>query len=340
MNFKQISYEERLIIEHLYNKQNKGVVEIAKELNRNKGSISREIKLGLVSLLTTQLENYVEYSALKAQKKRNQNSKNRGSEIKIINRTDIKDFIDNEIKIKNSPEVISFKLKTDHNFKLCFKTIYNYIDKKVLKSKRLNLICGNYRVKRNKKEETERSRKMKIGRMISDRPQEIETRENIGHWEMDLVEGVKGGKVLLVLSERKTRKEIIRLLENKTSEQVVSALNSIEKNIGFTEFINTFQTITSDNGREFTNFEEIEKSITGEKRTSLYYANAYSSWQRGTNENINKMIRRWLPKKTSFDKLTNDDIKKIEDYINNYPRKMFNFKSSNEVYSGELKKSS
>ena len=255
----------------------------------------------------------MEYSAVKAQKKRDERSRNKGTEVKIKDRPDIKNFIDNEIKIKNSPEVICHKLKIDLNFKLCFKTIYNYIDSKVLLSKRTNLICGKYKNRNKvKKEETERSRKRKIGRMISDRPEEIEKRETLGHWEMDLVEGVKGGKFLLVLSERKTRKEIIELIDNKSTNEVARALNKIESNLCNIDFTQIFKTITSDNGREFSNYEEIEKScISGEKRTSLYYANAYSSWQRGTNENINKMIRRWLPKGTSFNKLTNEDVKKI-----------------------------
>jgi len=178
--------------------------------------------------------------------------------------------------------------------------------------------------------------------MISDRPKEIDLRKEIGHWEMDLVEGKRDSdkQVLLVLTERVSRKEIIELLPNKEQESVIKALNRIEKREGVVNFRNKFQTITTDNGSEFLNYEGIEKSYTKSKktRTRQYFANAYCSWQRGSNENQNKLIRRFLPKGTSFKNLTKSYVKKIEDWMNNYPRKMFDFKSPNEIYDEYLGK--
>ena len=110
--------------------------------------------------------------------------------------------------------------------------------------------------------------------------------------------------------------------------------------MGVKKFRKTFKTITTDNGGEFRNCRKIEKSYTGSKkaRTKQYYEDSYSSWQRGTNENINKMIRSFLPKETSFEKLTKEEVKRIEKWINNYPRKILKFKTSEEYYEEEMKK--
>ena len=158
---------------------------------------------------------------------------------------------------------------------------------------------------------------------------------------MDLVEGLKGQKepYLLVLSERKTRKEIIELIPNKSAESVAKALDRIERQLGVIKFREIFKTITTDNGTEFRSWKLIGKSYTGSKktRTTQYFADAYSSWQRGTNENINKMIRRFLPKGTSFKGLKQEDVKRIEKWINNYPRKILKFKTSEEYYEEQIK---
>ena len=342
--FKQITLEDRLLIEHLSNKQNKNITEIAEEIGKNKGSISREIKIGLVKLLNSDLSYRIEYSAYVAQKKRDYNSSAKGANLKIGKDIELSKYIDAEIKNKISPEVIAEKIKNNESFntKICYKTIYNYIDDGVLISSRKDLICGKYRSSKKKyKIEKAITTQSKEGRRITDRPKEVESRNEVGHWEMDLVEGTKNnkGKVLLVLSDRMFRREIIELLPNKKQESVINALNRIERRFSVKGFREEFKSITTDNGREFLDFKGIEKSYTGSKikRTSQYFATAYCSWQRGTNENINKMIRRFLPKGTSFDNLTNKEVKEIEKYINTYPRKMFKFKSAKEMHETYIK---
>jgi IS30 family transposase len=288
------------------------------------------------------IEIYV-YSAEVGQKKNEENETAKGTNLKIGNDMKLASFVEKEIKEeKSSPEVIEYKIKqAGFSTTLCYKTIYNYIDKEILEVKRKDLTYGNYNKKEDKKEESDRIKPNKEGKTIHDRPEEIKTREEIGHWEMDLVEGLKGKKepYLLVLSERKTRKEIIELIPNKEAKSVAKALDRIERKIGVVKFRETFKTITTDNGSEFRNWKIIEKSYTGSKktRTTQYFADAYSSWQRGTNENINKMIRRFLPKGTSFKGLKQEDVKRIERWINNYPRKIFKFKTSEEYYEEEIK---
>lgn len=341
--WKQLSWQERILIEHLYNVQKQNYTQIAKELGKHRTTISREVKLGIMELESS-YNTVWKYCAEVAERNNMLNETAKGPMLKIGNDIKLAKYIEDQIQIKMSPEVIAHKIKTQEHFKikLHWKTIYNYIDKRILNTTRSELTYGSYITKVKKKKEENSVRKYnKKGKTIHDRPEEINTRETIGHWEMDLVEGLKGNKepYLLVLSERKTRKEIIRIIPDKSNVSVKKALDNIEKELGVVKFREIFKTITTDNGSEFLNWEAIEKSYTGCKktRTKQYFADAYSSWQRGTNENINKMIRRFLPKGTSFKKLTKQEVIRIEQWINNYPRKMFNFKSSLEIYEEELK---
>ena len=341
--FKQLTYKDRVKIETLYNDEHLNYTQIGKILGKHRTTISRDIKLGLVELETSYLPVW-KYCAEVAQRKNEENETAKGTNLKIGKDMKLANFIEKEIKEeKSSPEVIEYKIKKGKfSTTLCFKTIYNYIDKQILEIERKDLTYGKYIKKEEKeKEESERIKPNKEGKTIHDRPKEIETREEIGHWEMDLVEGLRGEKepYLLVLSERKTRKEIIELIPNKEAKSVGKVLDKIERKLGVVKFRETFKTITTDNGAEFRNWKIIEKSYTGSKRarTSQYFADAYCSWQRGTNENINKMIRRFLPKGTSFKKLTQEEVKRIEKWINNYPRKILKFKTSEEYYQEEMK---
>lgn len=342
--FKQLTYKDRIKIETLYNDQKLSYTQIGKILGKHRTTISREIKLGLVELETSYLPVW-KYCAEVGQRKNKENETAKGTYLKIGTDIRLANFIETQIKEeKTSPEVISYKIKQGKfSTTLCFKTIYNYIDKEIIEVKRKDLVYGNYSKKDDNKlqEESEFLKANKEGKTIHDRPKEIESREELGHWEMDLVEGLKGQKepYLLVLSERKTRREIIELIPNKFAKSVSKALDRIEKEIGVVKFRETFKTITTDNGAEFRNWKSIEQSYTGSKkaRTTQYYADAYSSWQRGTNENINKMIRRFLPKGTSFKGLKQEDVKRIEKWINQYPRKILKFKTSEEYYREELK---
>ena len=342
-NFKQLTYKDRVKIETLYNDQHLNYTQIGDILGKHRTTISRDIKLGLIELETSYLPVW-KYCAEVAQRKNEENETAKGTNLKIGNNIKLANFIEKEIKEeKSSPEVIEYKIKqSKFTTTLCYKTIYNYIDKEILDIKRKDSTYGKYeKDEKNKKEESDYLKPNKEGKTIHDRPKEIETREIIGHWEMDLVEGLKGQKepYLLVLSERKIRKEIIELIPDKSAKSVGKALDRIERQLGVRKFRETFKTITTDNGAEFRNWETIERSYTGskKKRTNQYFADAYSSWQRGTNENINKMIRRFLPKKTSFKGLKQEDIKRIEKWINNYPRKIFKFKTSEEYYQEEIK---
>ena len=126
-----------------------------------------------------------------------------------------------------------------------------------------------------------------------------------------------------------TREEIIIKIKGKKTEYVVKAINQLERKYG-KRFYKKFKTITFDNGTEFMDYEGMEKScLRKEKRTKIYYAHPYCSGERGSNENNNRVIRRWIPKGTKIDDISNKFIKEIESWLNDYPRAMFDYKSSN-----------
>jgi IS30 family transposase len=128
-----------------------------------------------------------------------------------------------------------------------------------------------------------------------------------------------------------TREEKIYKLADRTSQSVLDKINELEREIGYTAFRNKFKTITCDNGVEFTKHKEIEHSCTTENiRTSLYFCHPFCSCERGSNENANKLIRKYIPKGCDIGSYTDDDIKRIENLINNYPRRLFNGLSTNQ----------
>ena len=155
---------------------------------------------------------------------------------------------------------------------------------------------------------------------------------------MDCVVGKQGTKkVLLVLTERKTRDEIIRIMPDKTTASVVRTLNGIERKIGSKKFAQVFRSITVDNGCEFSDYEGIERSINKNRpRTSLFYCHPYTSCERGSNENQNRLVRRFYPKGTDFTKVKSSDIRRLEKWINNYPRRMFDYYSSKDLFDACL----
>lgn len=176
------------------------------------------------------------------------------------------------------------------------------------------------------------------GESIEQRPEEIDGREEFGHWEGDTVYSGKGKRkttrALLTLTERKTRKEIIIAIPNRKAETVVKALDALERKLGARRFRAIFKSITFDNGTEFAAAEELERSCINKHlpRTKVYFCHPYSSWERGTNENTNGMIRRRFPKGTNFAAVTNAQIVQAENWINNYPRKILGYKSSEIVF--------
>ncbi|MFV0249699.1 MAG: IS30 family transposase [Bacilli bacterium] len=180
----------------------------------------------------------------------------------------------------------------------------------------------------NKNKEKRIAKTTPAEKSIEFRPKEANDRTEYGRWEGDVVIGTRTkGCVLFTLTERKTREEIIIKIKGKASINIVKSLNSLERKFG-KRFYSKFKTITFDNGVEFLDYKGMQKKGN---RLSVYYAHPYCSGERGTIENNNRLIRRWIPKGISIDNITKEFIQKIEDWINNYPRAMFGYKTSNDM---------
>ena len=205
--------------------------------------------------------------------------------------------------------------KTKLDEKISTSTIYYWINKGFFGLKRSVL---NYARKRKKKEKEEVKRVRILGKTIEERLKEINNREEVGHYEIDTVILRKEkGQCLLTLTDRKSRYEIIRLIEDKTVKSVNKALKEVLKEY-------EIKSITENNGLEFARLYEVFDY------ENIYYAHPYSSYERGSNENHNRLIRRFLPKGTK--NTTQQRVAFIEDWINNYPKKLFNYKTPFEVF--------
>ena len=334
---KHLEYSERQSIERWYNRDKRTKVEISRLLDRTEKTIRNEIKRGLVKNLTTELIEIWVYSAEVAQKRYEYYLKAKGPKLKIGNDYELKEYVEKSIKEdRKSPEVIAKEIKIK-NFKtqMCARTIRNNIyagDIYDIKSKDM-IYKKEYKEKNKNKKIFE---KVPAEKSIDYRPKEANTREEYGHWEGDLVIGSKNkGAALFTLTERKTREEIIVKIPGKKAEYVVEALDFIERKYK-KEFYNKFKTITFDNGGEFRKWKQLEKSYDKRRkktRTEVYYAHPYRSGERGSNENANRLIRRFIPKGIDITPIAEEYIQKIENWINNYPRAMFNYKSTNEILS-------
>lgn len=199
---------------------------------------------------------------------------------------------------------------------VCLKTLYNWVEKGLLDVKYHELIYPHYK-KAKKLRKT--NPKRPYGLSIEERPEEINNRSVFGHWEIDTVILTKTKNAcLLTLTERVTRLEIIRLIPDKSALSANTALFELQKDF-------YFKSITSDNGREFAKLSEAVAC-------PVYYCHAYASFERGTNENHNRMIRRFLPKGTT--KTTSDEVARIETWMNHYPRKMLKYQTPLQMLQG------
>lgn len=336
--FKQLTFNDRLRIEVLL-KAKHTPKEIADILHVHISTIYREIKRGRFEALNSDLTTEERYSPDIAQDKKNENLAAKGADLKIGNEQAFADRIE-EIIINDgySPAAALAKIKEEgYDFAVCVTTLYSYIDKGIF----LHLTNKVLPVKRKGEKRVYRKTTQKRaskGESIENRPKEIDSREEFGHWEMDTVVGARGvsKKSLLVLTERKTRKEIIILLKEHTAAAVVKALDKLERKLG-KKFREIFKSITVDNGSEFADYQGMERSRRSKKkRTTIYYCHPYSSWERGSNENQNKLVRRHIPKGFNFDNKTQGQIDNIAEWINNYPRRIFGYKTAEQLFNEEM----
>lgn len=208
---------------------------------------------------------------------------------------------------------------------LCTKTIYNYIDKGLMRIRNHNL---PEKVSRRPKLKRVRENKKLLGRSIEERPA-IDNKLEFEYWEADLVIGQKtnNDEALLTLLERQTRKYILVKIDGKTVAAVMDGFEKVRKYFG-SKFSDVFKSITTDNGSEFTELSNLEKG----SKTLVYYAHPYSLWEKGSKHN--RLVRRCIAK---GERISNYGIDaRIEDWCNNLPRKIPGYKTPYELFEAKL----
>lgn len=335
--YKHLTERDRYKIEGLLEAK-KTVGDIAIILRRDRSTIYREIDRGMVSRLKSDLSEHEVYRANFAQTDYVKKGRNKERSLKIGKDKRFEEYVHGKIVNDHfSPDATIGQIKADGlDFKglVCTKTIYNYIDKGFLSGVSNNDLWQKRNQKKRKYKKVSRvNSKNKDCRSIEDRPKEIDNRIEYGHWEGDTVKGALGMLAnFFTLTERSTREEIIVKIEQGTQEAIKASIDGLEKKYG-AGFKVKFKTITFDNGVEFLGWRLLEKSLLwpSEQRTIIYFAHSYSSWERGTNENQNRMIRRFVPKGTNIADVSDKKVQWIQDWMNNYPRKILGYKTANQM---------
>lgn len=276
------------------------------------------------------------YSADKANDLYLMNQTTHGAPLKIGNDFEFVKYIEDRVvngKISPCAALGESKRRGVFRTSISKSTLYRYIHSQTIFTK-LKMEHVKIRKKHYAKTTVKRAPR---GTSIEKRPEEILKRAEFGHWEMDCVVGKKYSRhTLLTFTERMTRYEIIIKMPNRKQETVVKSLNRLERRFG-NKFRKVFKTITVDNGSEFSDFVGLEKSIYKGRRTSVYYCHPYTSCERGSNERLNREIRRIFPKGTDFTKVSEERVKACEDWVNAYPREIFGYATSAERFAEQLK---
>ena len=297
---------------------------IAKELGRSPSTISRELNRPEAlyyrgKYIGSQTDKRVRENWKKSHQRVNQ----------YLSLRWVQDFIKNNLKYGYSPEIISHLLKSEHDISLSHETIYIYIYSPKRKLWHLLLRRPMGRISRNPGRFTYRGSGKNIPNRVDIelRMEEANMRSEIGHFECDSIESkrVRGQQrsCLTVLVDRLSRKTIIKKTASKTSKStstsIIEALKPLSTNI---------KSITYDNGCEFTMHEKINKTLN----IKSFFCKPYSSYEKGTVENINGLIRRFFPKGTDFDTISEEEIAYVENWINNRPMKILNYMTPEQVF--------
>jgi IS30 family transposase len=324
---KRLSFKERIVIETLL-KENKTKSYIAKQLNRNRATVGREVNIWVMKPSDIYKADLAHWYALDV-------NKNKRAADKINAIPKLKIFIYRNLLLGTSPELIAGRIKllypNDSQMAISHESIYKHIyrHRQTSLGRKLIKLLPYHHHKRKLKRKFGKNRiRIKDQVSIDNRPKHIELRLEVGHWEGDLMIGVGQKSAIGTIVERKTRYTFIVKIENRKSETVTQQ---------FAKHLNTLpqlikKTMTYDNGLEMANHQWLSNN-TG---MDIYFAHPYSSWERGTNENTNGLIRRFLPKGTDFNNITLEKLKQIQNNLNNRPKKVLGYKTPNEIMTHEI----
>ena len=329
---KHLTICERTLIQ-LRLKDGHTVYSIAKEIGCAYNTVKNEIRRGSKQMYRSRRLCYRAETGQEKYKANRANCHRTGKFRKcaeFINR--IEDNFSSPLK-KWSVDASSGRLRTERIFtkknSVCTKTLYNWIHKGLIEVRVSDLPES---LKRKKHDKKNRTGKMRLGASIESRPAEVETRKTFGHWEIDTVIGKKKGKnaVVLTLIERNTDFYITRKIPAKAASAVNSEIKQLFSDFG-KKPEKIFRTLTADRGLEFASLAELEN-----ESTKIYFAHPYSSYEREINERHNRILRRFISKGTDINKISEEELERIEDLINGLPRKRLGYKTPDELFNEQL----
>jgi IS30 family transposase len=325
---RRLTLKERVIIQTLLiEKKSKSYIAI--RLGRTRSTIGREVN----KWVQKKEDNYDAELSHWCAKEDYLNKRNLD---KISTYPLLKFFVYRGLLSNWTPEQISGRLKelypNDQIMSISHEAIYRHIYTRPqarLNKKLIKLLVRKKTRRRSPKKRRGGGSKIINQVSIDNRPQHIELRNEVGHWEGDLVIGKNHKSAIGTIVERKTRFTLIVKLESKKAGEVANEFSKILNKLNPIYK----KTMTYDNGIEMARHEKITKN-TGMK---IYFAHPYSSWERGTNENTNGLIRRYLPKGTNFNEIHINQLQIIQEKLNNRPRKIIGYKTPKEMMDLELK---
>jgi IS30 family transposase len=310
LNYKQLSQIERYQI-HSLMKAGHNITQIADLLSRSKSTISRELRRNAGS------RGYRPKQACELSRQRAQGSRNAALVAPWV-----KAQATALLQLQWSPEQIAGRLPVSH------ETIYQYVYADKASGGKLwkNLRCQKQKRKRYAGG-LDRRGQIPNRRPLSERPLHIEDRKQVGHWECDTVIGANHKQAIVTVVERKSGYAVMAKVSNKTSDLVGAAIIKVLK-----PFQARVKTLTYDNGKEFCGHVEIDQALG----STGYFARPFASWERGSNENFNGLLRQYVPKVRAMANITDEEIRMIENRLNNRPRKRLGFKTPAEVFHQSL----
>ena len=315
--YVQLTEAERELIASMH-WEGKGPSEIARTIGRDKGTISRELR-------RNSSQEYNCYTPCQAHKRSAQRKLTARHSRPLLKNKKIQQYVRRKLKLSWSPEIIAGCLKKQGQL-ISHEAIYQFIYHRDTPNREqlISQLCRAHR-KRRIKGKGRKVRKTKIPNRVSiaARPKAVDQRKQIGHWEGDTLISRNSKAALHSMTERVTRLLRLSKLKSKTAAESNKAVAKALKNLP----AKAKRTLTLDNGTENAGHEKLTEKLG----IKCYFADPYAAWQRGSNEQINGLIRRYLPKGTDFSKIDKDQIKKIEKLINNRPRKCLGFKTPLEV---------
>ena len=337
----QSEYNRYIFLKDKNQKKTDFMKQLADSVNTTLSNIYVIIKQGLVTVLNYDLTERIEFSAEEAYRKRSKksiesNSSKRESAKPFIN------LIINEFRSEyniNSIDEIIHDLKLNRKdeindmITICTATFYNYVKENKIEGfskKELPMKC--YRKKKNEKKKGKTNPK---GVSIEQRPFSLDDRSEFGHWEGDTIVGsnkIKNSGAVLTLVERKTRFQMVVKMQNRKAKTVRNAFYKLKKLYPDYELKDIFKSITFDNGVEFSDWRLIAKYLG----INIYFAHPYSSYERGSNENGNKLLRLFLPKSCNINDYSDVYVMNANELINTKIRKILGYKSSLELFNNEL----